>query len=390
MKLSRYNIYVPYKDGNIVYNSRTYQIAYISGSLDSASTNSEQYDGGGILVPDDVNEVELMREHLQTRFESDKLYRVELMITQKCNLSCSYCYQSLDDFKRIDMCDNIIDASIAFINSLDHPATVTFYGGEPLLQLQKIEYICKRLHNVARFSIITNGINLNYEVAQKLVQLGITHCQVTLDGLSDDHNKLRKFVNGDGTYDIILKNIVEAIPTGLKITIRTNVSTQSKKSLQTFYLSFYKNRLYKKISFSISDVIGNTTDRQETIYSLFYRFLCMGFDINCPITVPCQISSGKNFVVDSEGYIYPCMFYAGVDPVKSFGHVLNGINPEKLHAYKELSPWSTCLHCKYVGVCAGGCRVRGTQYNEKYCQKKLLSSVLHEEIKQAYIQLEES
>lgn len=390
MKLSQYNIYVPYKDGNIVYNSRTYQLGYVEGNLDSVTKNSEQSDCGGILIPDDTNEVELMRAHLRSRFEKDELYRIELMVTQKCNLSCSYCYQSLDNFERIDMHDNIVDASIAFINSLENPATVTFYGGEPLLQLPKIQYMCERLHNVNRFSIITNGINLTHAVAQKLVHLGITHCQVTLDGLEEDHNKLRRFANGDGTYDIILQNIIEAIPTGLKITIRTNVSSQSKKSLQSFYLSFYKNGLYKKVSFSISDVIGDTLDRQEIIRSLFYRFLCMGFDINCPITVPCQISSGKNLVVDSEGYIYPCMFFAGVDTRKSIGHVLGGINLERLQPYKELSPWESCLHCNYVGVCAGGCRVRGTKYNEKYCQKKLLSSVLHEEIKQAYIRLVES
>ena len=387
MKWSRYNIYVPYKGGTIIYNSRTYQIGYIDGTPESANGISTLAGLDGILVPENVDEVELMREHLRKRFDADKIFRVELMITQKCNLACSYCYQSLDNFKRIDMQDSIVDASITFINALEYPTTVTFYGGEPLLQMSKIEYFCKHLTNVARYSIITNGINLNYAVAERLVQLGITHCQITIDGLAQDHNKLRKFPNGDGTYDIILQNIIEALPTGLRITIRTNVSNQSKQSLQEFFLAFYKSGLYKKVSFSISDVIGNDVNQEDIIKSLFYRFIRMGFDINCPITVPCQIGSGKSFVIDSEGYIYPCMFYAGVDSGRSVGHVLCGINAEKLQPYKDLSPWDNCLHCNYVGICAGGCRVRGTKPNEKYCQKKLLSFIQSEEIKLAYTRL---
>lgn len=386
MRLSRYNVYVPYESGNIVYNTMTYQIGYIEGDLHSACENVDQNSYNGLLIDDKLDEKERMKQHLKTRFDNDGMYRIELMTTQRCNLACSYCYQQTDDFTRIDMTEEIIDQSIAFINGLDLPSTVTFYGGEPMLFLDKIKYICSRLKNVARYSIITNGTNLTYQHALQLVDCGITHCQITLDGLKKDHDKQRKYPDGKGTFDEILSNIITAASTGLKITIRTNVFQQSKADLQAFYLLFYKNDLYKKFSFSISDVIGAPSDRNESISSLLFRFLRMGYDINCPVTVPCQISSGKSYVIDSNGYIYPCMYFAGVDSEKSIGHVQTGINAIKQGFYMDLDPWRDCLDCCYVGICAGGCRIRDTDLNMKYCQKKLFSSVLREEIKQLYLQ----
>lgn len=383
MKLSQYNIYVPYKAGTIVYNSLTYRLGFIEGDLNPCLENNISSTFGGILVDENTDEIAQMRKHLETRFDDD-MYRIEIMITQRCNLACSYCYQQTKAFRRFDMPASIVDESIAFINSLEKPKTITFYGGEPLLRIDLIERICQKTNNVTKFSIITNGIGLTVERAKRLVELGVTDCQITLDGNKKDHDATRKDIYGTGTHDTILQNIMNALSTGLKITVRTNVGNQSKKDLQAFYLSFLKDDLYKRLKFSISDIIGGPSDRHEIICSLFSRLLALGYDINCPITIPCQISGCKSLVIDGEGYIYPCMYFAGVDRSKAIGHVSGGIKEEKTNIYKEIKPWEECLACNFVGVCAGGCQIRAATLNKKYCQKPFLEAVLHAEIKQAY------
>jgi uncharacterized protein len=383
MKLSKYNIYVPYGNGILIYNTRSYQVVYMEGQLQNTNAIFESYNG--IFVDEAMDESNAMVEHLRSRFISCENYRIEIMITQRCNLACSYCYQQNPDLEQVEMDKLTINDTVSFINQLDLPSTVTFYGGEPMLLLDQIEYITQRLKNPARLSIITNGLFLTNQNVNRLLEYGITHCQVTLDGTRHTHDRRRHYPTGAGTFDVIFSNINEAVGTGLNISIRTNVSDQNKKDLQDFYLLFYKDNLHKNFSFSISDVIGDSTSRHEIIYSLLSRLLKLGYNINCPISIPCQISSGRSYTIDSKGYIYPCMYYAGVDNKYSVGNVKTGISIDSQKYYFELTPWTECLDCSYVGICAGGCRIRGANMNVKHCQKLLLSNVMAEEIKQLYI-----
>lgn len=134
-----------------------------------------------------------------------------LILTEKCNLQCRYCYEkSLNEF------DNGLDKKFKFdfsepciskveVSKLkeflekDKKAVLIFYGGEPLLQIDKIKEIMDNIE--VPYRIQTNGILLNLLPINYLNK--IDKILVSLDG-----DKVRTDKNrGKGTYDKVISNI---------------------------------------------------------------------------------------------------------------------------------------------------------------------------------------
>ncbi|MDD4151692.1 MAG: radical SAM protein [Candidatus Gracilibacteria bacterium] len=81
------------------------------------------------------------------------------IMTRQCNYRCNYCaidfsdnalsYQTIDDYIKF------IQINRDKINEL----RIEFFGGEPLLEFEKIKYIVKKtkILNISRYSIVTNG-----------------------------------------------------------------------------------------------------------------------------------------------------------------------------------------------------------------------------------------
>ncbi len=114
-------------------------------------------------------------------------------MTEECNFRCSYCYQQKrNTFLEI----STIDKALEFLLPYFAPdCTINFYGGEPLLAWDRIEYTVARLHRLSpghgkhfRYSISTNGSLLDED---KVRFLDRHHFSVLLsfDGLAQDITK---------------------------------------------------------------------------------------------------------------------------------------------------------------------------------------------------------
>ena len=72
-----------------------------------------------------------------------------LSLTEQCNLRCSYCYYKESQVERANvMSDEVLEASLrlAFDRTIELKHTllnITFFGGEPLLQLPSIKKAVK-------------------------------------------------------------------------------------------------------------------------------------------------------------------------------------------------------------------------------------------------------
>lgn len=139
-----------------------------------------------------------------------------IILTEKCNSECRYCYEkSMQEF------GNSINKKFKFDYSApcfsqvnvkklkefllkDKNPVLVFYGGEPLLQIEKIIDIIDGLKDTnVKFRMQTNGKLLN-ELPMKYLKK-IEKILVSLDG-----NKERTdFNRGEGTYDLVMKNIEE-------------------------------------------------------------------------------------------------------------------------------------------------------------------------------------
>ena len=92
---------------------------------------------------------------------------------------------------------------------------LTFFGGEPLLNLPVMYDLAERLcaRHAARaastqiVSIITNGLLLTPEVVDRLLPFGLNGVKITLDGDRETHNRMRPLRGGQGTFDRIIENI---------------------------------------------------------------------------------------------------------------------------------------------------------------------------------------
>lgn len=121
-------------------------------------------------------------------------------ITRRCNLKCIMCdiwkEKNREELKEEMTIDHL---KMLFEQLRDlNCKHVTITGGEPLLRgdVSQIIYYAKKskLHT----KLITNGVLLNEERVQKLINSGIDEVDISMDGIGEIHNKIRGV---KGTYD---------------------------------------------------------------------------------------------------------------------------------------------------------------------------------------------
>src|SRR2546423_10640360 len=91
---------------------------------------------------------------------------------------------------------------------------LTFFGGEPLLNLPVMYDLAERTWRATQargismvVNVITNGLLLTPEVVDRLAPYGLNGIKITLDGDRDTHNRMRPLRGGQGTFDRIIENV---------------------------------------------------------------------------------------------------------------------------------------------------------------------------------------
>ena len=181
-------------------------------------------------------------------------------VTDACNLKCTYCiygkfYNNHDD--RVNKQIDIKKAKIFIdflIEKLSLPANksprnevlISFYGGEPLLNINFIKevvyYTQQKQDNHIKFSYImtTNAVYLkkHFHFLFKY-NFSIT---VSLDG-SKENDSHRKFPNGKPSFGVVYQNL---------------------KYIQDNYTDYFENNI------KFNSVLHNLNNRQD-VFSFFYR-----------------------------------------------------------------------------------------------------------------------
>ena len=173
---------------------------------------------------------------------------ITLILTTQCNLNCSYCFCGEKTNEVMDI--KIAKKSIDFLakNSCKN-CTLTFFGGEPLLQSDLIEKIClyatEKIKNI-KFAMTTNGTLLD-EKNINLIEKWKINTMVSLDGFGNKHDIYRKFYNGKGSWDVISRKISEGFLE--KPSIRLTFTSESINYLYDNIRALY-NEGYRKMAFS--------------------------------------------------------------------------------------------------------------------------------------------
>ena len=121
---------------------------------------------------------------------SDNSYQLSLLVTERCNLYCSYCYcdKQRTASMTLETAQKAIDEVLTTYT--DRPLRLLLMGGEPFIEfgLLKgiVEYIRQRYHGRDVFvKTVTNGTLVHGEVQQWLMEKMVA-CPDNMDHLADD------------------------------------------------------------------------------------------------------------------------------------------------------------------------------------------------------------
>ncbi|WP_346885195.1 radical SAM/SPASM domain-containing protein [Clostridium sp. UBA4395] len=395
-KKSKFNIYVNMENTNekLVFNSFTGSLALMEEDtlniIDNIDTlesiehlpielkeNIDSAMKNGFILQEDLDEIKLL-EYLRekSRFNKETL-SLTIAVTMNCNMNCSYCFEEKDS-RRMEgrVKEQLVEfVKKTLVKNKTKMFVVTWFGGEPLLEVDTIEELSDEFISICNENdikynsmIITNGSLLNRNVASKLVEkCKVTNAQVTLDGLKNTNDIRRHLKNNKSSFDIICNNIKE-IDGIMNIQIRVNVDRNNINEAKELSEYFYKNGLkVKNFTFAPVTFINEDCSFSKSCYTQeeFYNYL-PGLEENplsntgspyLPSFIPysCAALSTNGFGVDPEGNLYKCWTDIGIVN-KSSGDIYNGV---KLNNYTL--KWLTseledkCKSCNILPLCQGGC-----------------------------------
>jgi uncharacterized protein len=347
--------------------------------------------------------------------------RFELMIfpTLNCNCACGYCYQQHNNQPR--MTDKAYTAIYSLIQNkiakgVRH-ISINLMGGEPTLETAKIIPFLERCRElcleseVTFFSSLTsNGILMD---PVRLFSAGISHFQVTLDGVPDIHESLRPAANGKPTYQRIVNNLlrIKNEKINASCTIRTNHTTASvaPENLDRFleHLSQHfggDNRFVMDHTFA-SDLGGDNDtsmliphdqrkDILESIYALTHNYgLATRVSRYFPNGGVCYAARSNHVTIMPDLRVLKCSV-ALDDTVNMVGRLL----PDgELRLNENFEQWVSdpltdpkCQECCTAPICqARLCPLDRIKNGKRHCHKMPSASYFFQEgaIRQANLKM---
>jgi uncharacterized protein len=396
MKQSKYNFFFKLEDGKVLaYNALKNGLAVLNSfivdeitklkkganlNLDNDTVN--ELIRGGFIVTDNFDEygVLTIRRHLQQY--ASKGLALTIAPTINCNLACSYCFENPH---KLTMSEKVENNLIKFVKDNLNTGSdfffVTWYGGEPLLCIDKIlslsnefKKIAKKLKIPYSADIITNGTLYTKDIAYKLKEANVTDVQITLDGYKEMHDVRRPFKAGNkSSFDVICEKLEETVgilPVNLRINVdRENVNkaidfVKFIKSMDWFDGKFIHPyfgyvRKYTSSCRCSQDECLLAGEFWEKEFELHKFLLKKGITEPAypSISSGCGATSTNSYVIGPLGELYKCWNHVG-EKSQIVGYIdkpveLNELYVNYLHQSFETD--KECRDCKFLPICMGGC-----------------------------------
>jgi uncharacterized protein len=431
MQASMFNVRVPLEDRNEVFLMNTFTDAQLIVSRDvvdlidrvdgfepeteSERETLEQLVENGFVVTDRATEREdLTRFFREVREDTDTL-KVTVLTTLQCNFACDYCIQGdHGDYNKgaakmsMEMAERLATWMEGRLDAVaPRRLILTFFGGEPLLNMPVLYYLSERMHasSTARgvelvINIITNGLLMTRDMVERLNPLGLNGIKITLDGDRDAHNKSRPLRGGQGTFDKIIAN-VRAVADLTRIAVGGNFEMDTADSypalLDFLAAQDFAPRL-TKVNFKpvirektaavakgmipltvvgaegkplngacmtsagtgVARVCDSCNFVDEKMSYLREETKKRGFSTSDGVHMgPCEIHKGHAHTIGPDGSLFACPGFAG-EALQSTGHIdgrQDEYRSQALRNFEKLAAWEMCNDCAFIPVCAGGCTV---------------------------------
>jgi uncharacterized protein len=374
----------------------------------------------GFLVSDRERERADLEDYFNDIREDTRQLRLTVLTTLQCNFACGYCIQGdHGDYNRtahkmsLETAERVAQYAEARLDALKPSSlALTFFGGEPLLNLPVVYFLASRLHAAAAergvsmlVNVITNGLLLTPEVIDRLLPFGLNGVKITLDGDKAMHDQMRPLRGGQGTFDRIIANI-RASAGKCRIAIGGNFDEASAATYPAL-LDFLAAQDFaphiSKVAFKpvirapqpVSPAVipltpvsadghalggtcmtaaGSGSARaglparaasacdtchfaDDTMSFLRQETRKRGFATQDGVHMgPCEIHRRHAHTIGPDGSLYACPGFAG-EQAMATGHVDGAVRAEIADRFDRLGAWRACGDCSFIPVCGGGCSV---------------------------------
>ncbi len=139
-----------------------------------------------------------------------------LNVTERCNLRCTYCvyggsYPGMRKHGTRDMSFDTAKLALrTFLSNCDEECAISFYGGEPLLNIDLIKFVVAEAESGHDgrffFSMTTNGTLLDPESIDFLRDKNF-FLLISLDGPQEVHDSHRVYSDGRGSFEQLMHNL---------------------------------------------------------------------------------------------------------------------------------------------------------------------------------------
>lgn len=329
-----------------------------------------------------ITSYDLDIEHeLKNRYDEVFKSKDELMLTllptQQCNFRCVYCYEQ---FKNIKMDENIIDKICSLVEKFLNEYMclhICWFGGEPLLSLDVIDVLTKRISDVCKkhkkpyyASMTTNGYLLDLNTFKFLQRQHVMQFQVTLDGDKYTHDNQRVLYGGKETYDVILNNLLNIknhIKTStIKIIIRINLADKVDFNEIQKLIDLFADD--DRFTINIQKIFA-TENNQETTNETYFSALNTCNTRKPEELIPehtiCYAAKKNTLVISADGSLGKCTVNFE-DPKNQFGNILNcdleSFSLDSIEYCNAVHSDKECIKCCIYPLCFGKqCPARSVQ-----------------------------
>lgn len=296
-------------------------------------------------------------------------YHLAIILTNQCNLKCSYCYENNKQRKTIPI--NLAKEAIAkHLNDESYEEVVIdFFGGEPFLEFAAIKELCEWTWSQQWkakyiFFATTNGVLLHNEIKEWLrSHKKRIWVSLSLDGKRQSHN-----INRSNSFDLIDINFFkECWPE------QTVKMTISKETAPYIYenITYIHSLGFKITGTNFAEGLDWSDTSLKSIVVEQLEKLC-NYYIEHPDLEPVPLVNmriykceeqnvphkwcgcGEHMVaIDTDGEEYPCTFFTPMSFSKKQLQEVKSINFFDTNLFIDKECYNTCYLDPICNSCYG-------------------------------------
>jgi len=349
------------------------------------------------------DEDDLVLEYVKSKIPQPAINVCYIILSDQCNLACRYCFLGNNDIEKRgrflsgNMSKTTADKAIDFfihqiktsgINTRGNKPILIFYGGEPLMNFSTLVYIASRINSLRQYedciknlemSVITNGVLLNEKMITQLQELQVA-VAISIDGFTEESNKLRVDLNGRTVFSRVLQALNRCKANGLSVSLSVTLTEETIKDKYSILdlidiygiTSLGFNILMSDDNFVLPQSYNESAAqfiidefvelRNRGVYEDRMMRKLKAFAKAQVYFSDCAATAGGQIVIAPDGSVGIChgcladkkYFISHVDDIEFVA-----VTDKHFIEWSQLTPVNheECHSCPALGICGGGCPV---------------------------------